>query len=104
MVHLHGDAPMFRLISDYPVQALNWHDQETEPDLALGKSMCKGAVCGGLSRWQHLHFGTPTTVRDQARKAINEVNGRRFVLSTGCVTMVTSPLSNIRAVREVVET
>jgi len=104
MAHLHGDAPMFRLASDYPVQALNWHDQETEPDLALGKSMFTGAVCGGLSRWEHVHLGTPTTVRDQARKAINQVNGRRFILSTGCVTMVTSPLSNIRAVREVVET
>jgi uroporphyrinogen decarboxylase len=104
MVHLHGDAPMFLLASSYPVQAINWHDQETEPDLAHGKSMFNGAVCGGLSRWQHVHYGTPTTVRDQARQAINQVNGRRFILSTGCVTMITSPLSNIRAVREVVET
>jgi uroporphyrinogen decarboxylase len=103
IIHLHGDAPMFKLVSDYRAQAVNWHDQETEPDLALGKSMFTGAVCGGLSRWQHLHYGTPITVRDQARKAINEVNGRRFILSTGCVAMVTSPLSNIRAVREVVE-
>ncbi len=103
MVHLHGDSPMFKIASDYPVQALNWHDQETEPDLAVGKSMFTGAVCGGLSRWRHVHYGTPTMVREQARKAINEVNGRRFILSTGCVTMVTSPLSNIRAVREVVE-
>jgi len=103
MVHLHGDAPMFKIASDYPVQALNWHDQETEPDLALGKSMFTGAVCGGLSRWQHVHYGTPATVREQARKAMNDVNGRRFILSTGCVTMVTSPLSNILAVREVVE-
>jgi len=104
MVHLHGDAPMFRLASDYPAQAINWHDQETEPDLAQGKSLFSGAVCGGLSRWQHVHYGTPTSVRDQARQAINQVNGRRFILSTGCVTMITSPISNIRAVREVVET
>ncbi len=104
MVHLHGDAPMFRLASGYPVQVINWHDQETEPDLALGKSMFNGAVCGGLSRWRHVHYGTPTTIRDQGRQAINQVNGRRFILSTGCVAMITSPLSNIRAVREVVET
>lgn len=103
MAHLHGDAPMFKLVSGYPVQALNWHDQETEPDLALGKSMFTGAVCGGLARWQHVHYGTPATIRDQARQAINQVGGRRFILSTGCVTMITSPLSNIRAVREVVE-
>ena len=103
MAHLHGDAPMFKLVSDYPVQVINWHDQETEPDLAMGKSMFNGAVCGGLSRWQHLHYGTPTTIRDQARQAISQAGGRRFILSTGCVTMITSPWSNIRAVREAVE-
>jgi uroporphyrinogen-III decarboxylase len=69
----------------------------------MGKSMFDGVVCGGLSRWQHVHYGTPTTVRDQARQAISQVNGRRFILSTGCVTMISSPLSNIHAVREVVE-
>jgi uroporphyrinogen decarboxylase len=104
MLHLHGESPMFRLCSALPVQAINWHDQETEPDLAAGKSMYNYAVCGGLSRWQHLHHGTPATVRDQARAAVQQTNGRRFILSTGCVTMITSPLSNIRAVREAVET
>ncbi len=103
MLHLHGESPMFRLTSQLPVQAINWHDQETEPDLAQGKSIYNYAVCGGLSRWQHVHHGTPTSVREQARTAINQTNGRRFILSTGCVTMITSPLSNIRAVREAVE-
>lgn len=103
MLHLHGESPMFRLVSQLPVQAINWHDQETEPDLAQGKSIYNYAVCGGLSRWQHVHHGTPTSVREQARTAINQTNGRRFILSTGCVTMITSPLSNIRAVREAVE-
>lgn len=103
MLHLHGDSPMFRLCSQLPVQAVNWHDQETEPDLAAGKSLFNGVVCGGLSRWQHVHHGTPGSVREQARTAINQTNARRFILSTGCVTMITSPLSNIRAVREAVE-
>lgn len=103
MLHLHGDAPMFDLFTDYPVQAINWHDRETKPDLATGKSKFAGAVCGGLSRWDPVHNGTPAQVRDQARDAIAQTNGRRFILSTGCVTMITSPLSNIRAVREVVE-
>jgi uroporphyrinogen decarboxylase len=103
MLHLHGSAPMFRLVSDYRVQAVNWHDRETEPDLAKGKSQIIGAVCGGLSQWEHVHYGTPTAIRDAARESLNQTNGRRFILSTGCVTLITSPLSNIRAVREVVE-
>ncbi|HEX2906642.1 MAG TPA: uroporphyrinogen decarboxylase family protein [Phototrophicaceae bacterium] len=103
MLHLHGEAPMFRLCSQLPVQAINWHDQESEPDLAQGKSQFNNAVCGGLSRWQHVHHGTPNSIREQVRAAIQQTNGRRFILSTGCVSMITSPLSNLRAVREAVE-
>ncbi len=102
MLHLHGDVPMFDLFVDYPVQAINWHDRETDPDLANGKLRFKGAVCGGLGRWDPVHNGTPAEVRSQARDAILKTNGKRFILSTGCVTMITSPTSNIRAAREVV--
>jgi hypothetical protein len=31
-------------------------------------------------------------------------NGRRLLLGTGCVIMVTTPLRNIRALRQIVET
>lgn len=103
ILHLHGEAPMFRLCSQYPVQALNWHDQDGEPDLAQGKMLFNGAVCGGLSRWQHLHQNTPATIREQARKAFTQTNNRRLILSAGCTAMVTTPLSNIRAVRAAVE-
>ncbi|MGQ9890002.1 MAG: uroporphyrinogen decarboxylase family protein [Aggregatilineales bacterium] len=103
LMHLHGSAPMFKLMAALPVQAINWHDRDTEPDLAQGKSLFAGAVCGGLSRWQHLHNGTPSSVREAARDAIYQTGGRRFILSTGCVIMVTTPQSNIRAVRSVVE-
>jgi len=104
MVHLHGDAPMFDLVANYPVQSINWHDRETDPDLAAGKLKFPGAVCGGLGRWEPVHNGTPADVRAMARQAIEQTNGRRFILSTGCVMVITSPLSNVRAVRDVVNT
>jgi uroporphyrinogen decarboxylase len=103
MLHFHGQAPMFKFVDHFKVQAVNWHDRETEPDLAKGKSLFVGAVCGGLSNQEHVHYGTPATIRDVAREAMSQTNRRRFILSTGCVTMITSPLSNVRAVREVVE-
>ena len=103
MVHLHGEAPMFKLVADLPAQAVNWHDRETEPDIAEGKSLLRGAACGGLSRWDDVHQGTPTTIRDAARAAMQKTNNRRFILSTGCVVMITTPLSSLRAVREAVE-
>lgn len=103
MVHLHGAAPMFDVVAQLPVQAINWHDRETGLDLAEGKLKFGGAVCGGLGRWNPMHNGTPVEVRAQARQAIEQTNGRRFILSTGCVIMTTTPTSNIRAAREVVD-
>ena len=103
MLHLHGDAPIFDLFVDYPVQALNWHDRETEPNLAVAKTKFRGAVCGGLGHWDPVHNGTPAEVRAQARDALQQTEGRRLILSTGCVAMITSPLANLRAVREAVE-
>lgn len=98
---LQGDTPMFRLCSQLPVQVINWRDQETEPDLAQGKLQFNGAVSGGLSKHQ-LHSGTPTTIRDGIRSASAQANNRRFILTTGSSLMVTTPLSNIRAVQDVV--
>jgi len=103
MVHLHGQAPMFDLIADYPIQAINWHDRECGLSLAEGKLRFAGAVSGGLGRWDPMHNGTPVDVRTQAREAIEQTYGRRFILSTGCVIMTTTPQSNIRAAREVAE-
>jgi len=103
MMHLHGKLPMFDLVADYPVQVINWHERETAPDLNEGKLKFKGAVSGGIGRWDPMHSGTPGEVRTQARHAIEQTNRRRFILSTGCVIMTTTPQSNIRAAREVVE-
>lgn len=103
MAHIHAANPMFDLIADYPVQALNWHDRESRPTLAEGKSWIKGAVSGGLGAWDFVHNGTPEQVREQARDAIAQTDGRRFILATGCVIMTTTPVSNIRAVRQIVE-
>ncbi len=103
MLHLHGSTPMFDAVADYPVQIINWHDRETQPDLATGKLKFKGAVSGGIGRWDPMHVGTPVEVRAQARQAIEETGARRLVLSTGCVIMTTTPQSNIRAARETVE-
>ncbi|MCB0003876.1 MAG: uroporphyrinogen decarboxylase, partial [Anaerolineae bacterium] len=52
---------------------------------------------GGLDRWT-VHRGTPDDVRREAADALEQTGGRRLILSTGCVTMTNSPLSNLRAV------
>lgn len=103
LAHLHGRDGMFDLVSQYPIHALNWHDQESGPSLREGLARFPGAVCGGLEHWEHLLRGEPDQIRALARDAIAQAGGKRLILSTGCVAPVNAPFSNLRAVRESVE-
>jgi len=104
MLHLHGSEVMFDLVSDYPVQIINWHDRETWPSLAEAQKRFSGVVCGGLSRWSTMVLGTPEMVEAEAREAFHQTGGRRFLLGTGCVVPVLAPHGNLFAARHVFET
>ncbi len=103
VLHLHGLDIMFDEFAAYPVQALNWHDQETAPALPEAQARFGGAVCGGLRQWHTLVLGAPQDVAREAAAAIEAAGGRRFILGTGCVTPVTAPFGNLMAARRAVE-
>ena len=103
MVHIHGNAIMFDLISNYPVQILNWHDRETSPSLEYGLKRFPGTVCGGIGRIDNFVLGNPKTIRDEALKALEETEGKRLILGTGCVLPLTTPYGNIKSARTFVE-
>lgn len=103
MAHIHGKNIMFDLISDYPLQILNWHDRETPPTLPEGLSRFPGTVCGGIGRIEIFVLGTPDQIRNEAEEAITSTEGKRLILGTGCVLPLTTPYGNIMAAREGVE-
>ncbi len=103
VLHLHGNRVMFDLLADYPVQVLNWHDRETPPTLHEGQARFAGAVLGGLRQWDTMLRGTPHEVHLEAKDALEQTGGRRFILGTGCVTPITAPWANLRAARAAVE-
>jgi uroporphyrinogen decarboxylase len=102
VLHLHGEDIMFDVATEYPAAVVNWHDRETAPALAEGQRLVQGAVCGGIRRIETLVHGTPDDIRREAADALAQTGGRRFVLGTGCVTPINTPLGNIRAVRQAV--
>lgn len=104
LLHLHGTNVMFDVVADYPVQAINWHDQETPPSLGEALDRFPGALVGGLRQWETMLRGTPDWVGGEVRAAMEETGGQRLIVGTGCVTPITSPLGNIRAARGAVET
>lgn len=103
MLHLHGEAVMFNQVIDYPVSIINWHDRQAPPTLAEAQSRFQGAVCGGMRQWETMVLGTPDQVRAEAQDAIQQTQGKRFILGTGCVLPTTAPLGNIMAARQIVD-
>lgn len=102
LLHGHGSNLMFDLLCDYPVHVLNWHDRgEGAPTLAQGLEKFSGAVLGGLNERVTLVQGTPEAIQNEARNAIKQTGGRRFILGTGCVTLQNTPEANLQAVRAV---
>jgi uroporphyrinogen decarboxylase len=103
VLHVHGEKVMFDLLADYPVQVWNWHDRETAPSLQEALPKVKGAVCGGLERDATMLLGTPSLVREKIADAVRQTGGRRYIIGTGCVTRVTTPMANLRAARAAAE-
>lgn len=101
ILHVHSTDIMFDLVADYPVQIVNWHDRDTAVSLTDGLAQISGAASGGVSQWT-LHQETPEATLAEIADALQQTNGRRLLLSTGCVAMVTTPLRNIRAFRAAV--
>jgi uroporphyrinogen decarboxylase len=104
MLHLHGVNIFFELVSHYAFQIVNWHDRDTPPSLRETSEISKTsevlkAVCGGISQ-KTLVLGTPDEVRGEAADALEQTNGRRFILGTGCVVPVIAPHGNILAARQ----
>ena len=102
VLHLHGSHGMFHLISDYPVQIVNWHDRESRPSVAEGLRRIRGAALAGVDR-DVLHMDDPELALEQARDAFEQSGGRRWMLGTGCVILVTTPSGNIHKLRALAE-
>jgi uroporphyrinogen decarboxylase len=102
MLHVHSTDLMFDLVADYPVRLVNWHDRESGVSLREGLAQIKGAASGGIDQWT-IHQESPEQMLAEARDAVEQTGGRRLVLGTGCVVMTTTPLRNLRALREFVD-
>ena len=98
-----GASPMLKLLSNLPIQVLSWDTRGGSNEFSAIMSQFDGATCGGLSDKDDLLTGTPALLRSVIRDALNQSDGRRFILSGSGDGYITTPISNIRAVRSIVE-
>jgi uroporphyrinogen decarboxylase len=96
-----SDAPMFPMAMATGFPIIHWNTRT--PSLVDARSLSEAVFCGGLDHQAHLHIEAPTAARDAIRTAFVDTDRRRFILSTDAATFVSTPRSNLRAVREAVE-
>ena len=85
-------------LKDYPCQILNWHDRETTPELKDAKLSIDKVLCGGLSRFETMVLGDKIVIKEEILDAIQQTASIKFILSTGCVPLFTTPQGNIESV------
>ena len=102
LLHLHGHDVYFSLLSSFHFQIVNWHDRETFPSLAEAQQLFDGVVCGGM-RQDTLVYRDQAEVQKEAADAIQQTQGKRFMLGTGCVVPIIASHGNLMAARRSVE-
>ncbi|MCY4464250.1 MAG: hypothetical protein OXE46_01795 [Chloroflexi bacterium] len=102
MVQVAGASPMLGLIDELPIQALNWDVRAAGIALEDARNTFSSAICGGLSD-DDLLLGTPSLLRSSVQETSRHCKSRRLIISGGGCGFVTTPLSNIRALRSAVE-
>jgi len=96
LLHIHGNNIYFDLVSDYPLNILNWHDRDTYPDLITASTLTTKTFCGGLNRIDTLVRGTEKSIKREIDDAIKQTGGKNFILGTGCVLPIITPYGNIK--------
>ncbi len=102
IVQVAGASPMLGLIDELPIQALNWDIQAAGTALEAARNTYSSAICGGLSD-DDLLLGTPSLLRSAIQQAFRQCKSRRLIIGGSGCGLITTPLSNIRAVRSAVE-
>ncbi len=101
MLHVCRPHNMLDLLSDYPVAAINWA-VHGEGNASLAEALAKTdkAVLGGIDERRTLVTGSSHDIRSQAKSAMEQTGGRRFLLAPGCSIPPQTPKENLRAAVE----
>jgi uroporphyrinogen decarboxylase len=85
VLHIHGERDlMFDLVLDYPVQVLSWSDRIAGPSLREARGLTSKCLMGGWHEFGALANGPEEKVLEEARDAVAQTAGRKFILANGC--------------------
>ena len=85
VLHLHGNNPDYKLATKLPIDAINWHDQQTEPSLSEARKIYKGGLLGGLNTESWKDISNPLDVLPSIVSMYESYEGSGLIISPGCV-------------------
>ncbi|MFX1452742.1 MAG: uroporphyrinogen decarboxylase family protein [Promethearchaeota archaeon] len=85
VLHLHGDNPDFKMATKLPTDAINWHDQQTKPNLSEARKIFNGGLLGGLDAESWKSLTDPTDLSTLITTVYKNFNGPGLIIAPGCV-------------------
>jgi uroporphyrinogen decarboxylase len=101
MLHICGSQVLFDEFTDYPVECFNWSLEATNPTLSEGHRRTGKAVVGGVPAKPRLKTMTPAEVVERAEAAIQDTQGRWYLMSADCSINPDTPDELLFAARQV---
>ena len=102
IMHIHGDNTMYKLMADYPLQCVNWHDRWAKPNLAEARELTDRCLMGGINeKW--LKDATIPQVHQHLKQAVDMAGRNGLILTPGCVAATNTPMKNYIACRDAVK-
>ena len=101
IMHMCRENIMFNILSNYPVEVLSY-DSLNPRNPSLGEAIVKTnkALWGGIST-KSLLAGPIEAIQAEAKKAIVETQGRRFLLGPSCSISYQVPDTHLIAAKDV---
>ncbi len=104
VLHVHGERNlMFDQVLDYPVQVLSWSDRLAGPSLREARVTTSKCLMGGWHEFGALSNGPEDQILAEARDAIAQTGGRKFILANGCSVPDETDERWLLAAREIVD-
>jgi len=85
VLHLHGDNPDYELATKLPINAINWHDQQTAPNLSEARNIFKGGLLGGLNAESWKDISNPEDVSSMITSVYKDFKDSGLIIAPGCV-------------------
>jgi uroporphyrinogen decarboxylase len=104
ILHIHGESElMFDSVLDYPVEVLSWSDRLAGPSLREARTKTSKCLMGGWHEFGPLSNGPEDAILEEAKDAIAQTNGRKFILANGCSVPDDTDAAWLDAARDIVD-